>query len=119
MFSFTATRRALAIAILATPLFASAAKADPKTERGWKANCASCHGADGKGDTEKGKKEAISDMSSPAWQKKFTDAQIKDAITKGVSETRAGVKKDMDPFKDKLKPEQIDALVGFVRSLAK
>ena len=34
-----------------------------------------------------------------------------------MSEEKEGKKKQMDPFKDKLKPEQVDALVGYTRSL--
>ena len=32
---------------------------------------------------------------------------------------RDGHKKEMDPYKDKLKPDQIDALIPYIRSLAK
>jgi mono/diheme cytochrome c family protein len=93
---------------------------DPKTERTYKAKCASCHGADGKGDTEQAKKMGgIADMTSPAWQKKFTDEQIKAAIANGVSETRDGKKKEMDAYKSKLPASQIDALAAWVRALGK
>ena len=94
------------------------AQADPKTERLWKAKCASCHGADGKAQTEQGKKMAMHDITTAEWQKSWTDDKIKQAILNGVDETKDGKKKQMDPFKDKLKPEQVDALVGYTRSLA-
>jgi mono/diheme cytochrome c family protein len=114
-------RRTLTAGILALPLLATTARAaDKKAERAYKANCASCHGAEGKADTEKGQAMKMADISTAAWQQKFTDAQIKDAITKGVHETRGGVKKDMDGFgPDKVKPEQLDGLVAYIRSLAK
>jgi len=107
----------VAAAALAAPTVARAA--EKKTERLWKANCAACHGTEGKGDTEKGAQMKIPDFTSAAWQKKATDDQIRGTIANGVSKTADGVKKEMDPFKDKLKPEQIDALAGYIRSLAK
>lgn len=113
-------RRSLMAAVLTLPLFAGTARADKKSERLYNANCASCHGKEGKADTEKGQSMKMADISSPAWQKKFTDAQIKNAILKGVHETRGGVKKEMDGFgPDKVKPEALDGLVAYIRSLQK
>jgi len=97
----------------------AAAGADKKTERLWKANCASCHGADGKAQTEQGAKMGVADLTTADWQKKYTDDQIKKSILEGTKKEEGGKKKEMDPFKDKLKPEQVEALVAFVRSLAK
>ena len=37
----------------------------------------------------------------------------------GLHRTKNGVKQDMDGYKDKMKPEQIDALVKYMRALAK
>ena len=43
-------------------LFATSSyAADKKIERLWKAKCASCHGADGTAQTEKGKKMKVGD----------------------------------------------------------
>ena len=86
-------------------------------ERTWKAKCGSCHGNDGKAQTEKGKKEGIDDITTADWQKKFTDAQIKEAIEKGVKKEEVGKTKKMDAYAAKLKPEQIDELVKHVRKL--
>ncbi len=92
---------------------------DPKIERLWKAKCASCHGVDGKAETEQGKKMSMHDITTPAWQKSITDAKIKQVILAGVDEQKDGKHKQMDPYKDKLKPEQVDALVAYCRGLAK
>jgi mono/diheme cytochrome c family protein len=107
--------RSLAKFLMVASFCAVSARAEtnPKTARTWKAKCASCHGADGKGQTEQGQKMHIADMTKPDWQKGKTDAQIKDAITNGVKKEGA----EMEGYKDKLPPEDIDALVAFVRTL--
>ncbi|MFM2152213.1 MAG: hypothetical protein RL199_648 [Pseudomonadota bacterium] len=77
----------------------------------WTKQCKSCHGADGKGDTEMGKKSKAEDLTTAAWQGRMTDAKIRNAIENGVPKTK------MKAYKEKLSPEQIDALVTYVRSL--
>jgi mono/diheme cytochrome c family protein len=101
--------------ILAALVCAAAARAevDPKVARTWKAKCASCHGVDGKGETETGKKAKISDFSKADWQKGKTDAQIKSAIENGAKKEGA----EMDPYKDKLDGAMIDGLVQYIRTL--
>jgi mono/diheme cytochrome c family protein len=94
------------------------ADVDPKVERMWRAKCAGCHGADGKGDTEQGKKSGVSDMTAKEWQK-ISDDSMKKGINEGVKREKGGKKQEMDGFAAKLKPEQVDALVGFVRGFAK
>ena len=93
--------------------------ADPATERLWKGKCAGCHGADGKGATEQGKKMHVSDMSTAEWQKEATDEKITAAINDGIKTEKNGVKQEMDAYKAKLKPEQIAALAAHVRTLKK
>ncbi len=46
---------------------------DKKVERLWKSKCGSCHGADGKAQTEKGKKMKMEDYTTAEWQKAKTD----------------------------------------------
>lgn len=104
---------ALTAALL--PLMARA-EVDKKTERTWKSKCASCHGADGKGKTEQGTKMAIGDLTDAAWQKDHPDADIKKSINDGVNREKAGKKQEMEPYKDKLAPEQIDQLVAYIRA---
>ena len=86
---------------------------DPKTARTWKAKCGSCHGADGKGDTEQGRKVKIADFSSAEWQKSKSDADIKTAIEGGKKKGDV----EMEPYKDKLEPAQIDTLIAYIRTL--
>ena len=89
------------------------AQTDPKkTERTWKSKCASCHGATGKGDTDKGKELKVPDMATPAFQAK-TDDQLKKAISDGSEKAKDHA------FKSELTPEQIDALVAYIRTFKK
>jgi len=90
---------------------------DKKTERVWKSKCASCHGADGKAQTDQGKKLGVADYTQPAWQKARTDEQLKKGIAEGVSRVHEGKQQEMSGYKDQLSGEQIDALVAYIRTL--
>lgn len=105
--------------LLLLVLVPTMAYADPATDRLWRGKCASCHGADGKAQTEQGKKMAIEDMSTAGWQGKLTDAQIKTAISDGLKRDKGGVHQEMEAYKAKLQPMQIDAVVAYVRTLKK
>lgn len=87
------------VAISAAPAFADDAAAT------YKAKCAMCHGADGKGG-----KMGTRDFASPE-VKAETDAQLTDIITKG--------KGKMPSYNGKLSDADIKGLVTYIRSLAK
>jgi len=72
--------------------------------------CKVCHAADGKG-TVAMKKNDIPDMSDKGWQGKHSKAVVNKAITDGIDGTK------MKSFKDKLKPEEIDAVAAYVKKL--
>jgi cytochrome c6 len=76
----------------------------------YKAKCAMCHGADGKGDTPIGKKMGIHDFASAEVQK-ASDADLIATITKG--------KNKMPAYENKLSAAQIKEIVAYIRSLAK
>jgi len=76
----------------------------------YKSKCASCHAADGSGDTPAGKKTGTHAFSSPEVQK-MTDAQLTEATTNG--------KNKMPAYKGKLTDEQIKSLVAYVKELGK
>jgi mono/diheme cytochrome c family protein len=105
-----------ALSLILSPV-AGAAEANVKIERLWKAKCSSCHGVDGKAQTDSGKKLQIPDMTSAAWQKLTTTDEVKKAINEGIK--REGKEESMPVFKDKLTPEQIDQLSAYVRALGK
>ncbi len=94
------------------------AEVDKKVERAWKAKCSSCHGAAGKGDTEKGQQMKIADMTSAEFQARKDD-EFKNAILNGIKKEKAGVKQEMDAFKGDLTPEQVDALIAYIRTFKK
>jgi mono/diheme cytochrome c family protein len=87
------------------------AEVDKKTERLWKAKCSSCHGQTGKGDTDKGKQLKVEDMTTAAYQAKSDDV-LKTAITDGM-------KPDMPSFKAELTPDQVNAVVAYIRTFKK
>jgi mono/diheme cytochrome c family protein len=95
------------LALLACGLFAVGASKAVAQEAAatYKAKCAMCHGADGKGG-----KMGTKDFASPEI-KSQTDAQLTDAITKG--------KGKMPAYEGKLKDTEIKDLVTYIRSLAK
>ena len=88
-------------------LLNSPARADvAAAEATYKAKCAACHGADGKG------KDALKtqDFASAAVQG-MSDAELTTIITDG--------KGKMPAYGKSLKPEQIKDLVAYIRTLKK
>jgi cytochrome c6 len=97
----------LAVLIAGVSLLSTNAKADTAAaEATYKAKCAACHGADGKG------KEALKtqDFASAAVQG-MSDADLTAAITDG--------KGKMPAYGKSLKPDQVKDLVAYIRSFAK
>ena len=92
-----------ALAGLMIPAMARA-EVDKKTERTWKAKCASCHGADGKGQPGK-----TADITKSA----KSEADMKGVIENGTKSANG----EMEGYKDKLDGEQIAALVAYIKSL--
>jgi mono/diheme cytochrome c family protein len=116
--------RIFTISTLLTVLLAAAAgsasaEVDKKIVRTFKAKCSSCHGEDGKADTEQGKKMGVRDMSSAAFWKDATDAKAKDAILNGLKQTKDGKVQEMDSYKDKIKPEDVDPLIAYLKTFKK
>ena len=100
-----------AVAVLAAFLLlgVSARGDNASAEATYKAKCAMCHGADGKGETATGKMMKVKDLAADEVQK-ASDTDLSDAISKG--------KGKMPPFKT-LTAEQVKDLVGYVRAFGK
>jgi cytochrome c6 len=90
-----------------TCLLSAPAKADTAAgETMFKAKCAGCHGADGKG------KEAMKTMDMAAADvQKMSDADLSKIISEG--------KPPKMPAYKTLTPDQVKDLVGYIRSLKK
>lgn len=73
----------------------------------YKQKCSMCHGPEGKGFA------AIKtpDFTDPKWQKNTKDKDIEEVIKNGKKATA------MPAFADKLKEDEIQALLGYIRSL--
>jgi len=103
------------ILITATLGFAAAitaSAADGKTN--WDSLCAKCHGADGKGQTNMGKKLGIKDLTDAKVQAELKDDAAAKTIKEGMKDKDG--KTLMKPF-DTLSDDEIKALVAQVRSL--
>ena len=98
--------------VLASALTTSAADVDAL----WNQHCASCHGKDGKGQTKAGKKAGVKDQTDAQYQATLTDEKMFKAVKDGLKEDG---KEKMKPFGDKLKDDEIKALVAHVRSFKK
>jgi len=90
--------------VLAAGLYAAD---QPDAAAIFRQKCSMCHGPDGKGFA------AIKtpDFTDPKVQASLTDKQIQETIENGKKDT------PMPPFKDKLKDDEIQAMVKFIRSL--
>jgi mono/diheme cytochrome c family protein len=94
---------------------AGAARADDAaTIKVFKAQCATCHGTDGKGQTTAGKKVGVKDWTNPADLKDFKVDDIEKTINDGVVGNDG--KRRMASF-SKLGPDKIKALEAYVRTL--
>jgi mono/diheme cytochrome c family protein len=99
--------KVLLLALVVLVLAAAAQAADqPDGGAIFKQKCAMCHGPDGKGFA------AIKtpDFTDPKVQASITDKQIQETIENGRKGTA------MQPFKDKLKEDEIQTMVKYIRS---
>ena len=82
----------------------------------WEKNCASCHGADGKGDTKAGKLTKVQDLTATDVKTKLTRDTVRQTIEQGVTDKATG-KTRMKGYKDKFSAEEVDALTTHVLGL--
>lgn len=93
---------------------ARAAEAPSIAQQVYEARCAFCHGVGGKGDGTAG--DALNprptDFTTADYWKTATTEKLRDAIANGKPGTA------MVPFGKTLKPEEIDALLEYLRTFA-
>jgi cytochrome c6 len=97
----------LAVASLFFATLALRAAAKPDGAALYKQKCAMCHGRDGKGYAAL----KTPDFTSAKWQKSVTDKALVEVIKNGKKGTA------MPGFADKLKQDEIQSLVKYLRSL--
>jgi mono/diheme cytochrome c family protein len=97
---------ALAVAVM----LCAPAKADEKSAALYRQKCTACHGVDGKGETATGKAMKVGSFADPEVAK-MSDDELAGAIEKG--------KGKMPAYGKSLKPDEIKAMVAYVRGLAK
>lgn len=99
----------LALAGAALLVVAAGYRAEDKPDGGsvFKQRCSMCHGAEGKGFA------AIKtpDLTDPKWQDGITDEKMVETIKNGKKGTA------MPAFADKLKEDEIQAVIAYIRSL--
>ncbi len=100
----------LALLIGGACLLNRSAQAESGGEKVYKAKCATCHGADGKGDTAAGKATKARDFCSDEVQKE-TDEEWSAIIVKG--------KNKMPAYDKKLTDAEVKDAIAYVRSLCK
>ncbi|HET7537594.1 MAG TPA: cytochrome c [Candidatus Didemnitutus sp.] len=105
----------LAVLTFSALFISTYASATPAAEN-WENSCASCHGADGKGQTKQGKKLKVKDYTDSSALAKFTDEELAKATANGVT---VDGKERMKAFKDELSAEDIAGLVKYIREFAK
>ena len=100
----------LATVVAAAVLLCARTRADDKSAATYKAKCATCHGADGKGDTPAGKSTKV---------RSFADSDV----VKASDDDLAGIiekgKAKMPGYGKSMKPDEIKDMVAYIRSLSK
>lgn len=106
------TKMILIAAALVLPL--SVASADAGAI--YKKNCASCHGADGSGQTRMGKKAGARDYRDAKVQASFSDSEALAAIKNGVKKDGKEV---MKGYSSKVSDAEAKELVKYIRAFKK
>lgn len=101
------------LACLFVLALAAPAAADEATVKLFKAQCATCHGLDGKGQTTAGKKVGVKSWADPKTLKALSDAEVDKAIRTGKNGDDG---KELMPSFAKLSDEKIKALAAYIRT---
>ncbi len=99
----------ISICLIALALSAGV-RAQSDVAKVYKTNCVLCHAADGSGSSPSGKALGPKDLASSEVQKK-TDAELAEIISQG--------KGKMPAFGKKLKTDDLQQLVSYIRALPK
>jgi mono/diheme cytochrome c family protein len=108
--------KTLRFSLLATALLLPFSMASADVAADYKKNCASCHAADGSGNTKMGKKSGARDYRDAKVQASFSDSVALKAIKDGVKKDG---KQKMKGYSSKLSDAQMKALVKYIRAFKK
>lgn len=95
---------------IAFQLVVGSVRAEDKSPATYRQKCAACHGADGKAQTAAAKSLGVRSFADPAVAK-MSDADLAATIEKG--------KGKMPSYGKSLSPDDVKAMVAYIRSLAK
>jgi cytochrome c6 len=99
------------VTLLVVSAFGQSRKGHNDTGAGlFRERCIGCHGPDGRAQTEAGKKIGAADLTSDPVQSQ-SDSNLSNVVRDG--------KAKMPAFKGKLSSNEIRAVVGYLRELAK
>jgi len=102
----------LLVMMVCLPAFSSAFHAqDQSALRLYRRYCVSCHGSDGKATTSKGRLSHARNFTDAQWQADVSDERVFNSIMNGRN-----VRGNMPAFSDKLKENEVNSLVSFVRA---
>lgn len=104
------TTKIIALALALTGAV-SLTQAAPAAEN-WENHCTKCHGADGKGKTNIGKKLKLKDYTDAKVQADLKDEDMAKAISEGV---KVNGKETMKGYKEELSPAEVTDLVAYIR----
>jgi mono/diheme cytochrome c family protein len=107
------TRTILSVVFCAVMIGFAAGADAPNGKELFTANCAPCHGPDGKAKTPAARKLGVKDLT----QSKLADAEIKKQIVEGRKDKKGN--QQMPAFEDKLSAEQIAAIIAVVKEFRK
>jgi cytochrome c6 len=79
----------------------------------WKAECASCHGPDGRSDTRAGKRVRAPDMTTPEFHAALPEGRAFKSLKEGIVDEKGSRRKKA--FGEELSDEQIQGLVEYLR----
>lgn len=110
-------KRLWTFALVACAAFAAgqARAADEAIIKLYKAQCSTCHGLDGRGQTTAGKPLGVKDWTDGKTLKATSDAKIKELLRNGAKGKDG--KQTMTPLKKGVTDEQVAALIAYVREI--
>jgi cytochrome c oxidase cbb3-type subunit 3 len=91
-----------------TPSQKSVAKSGASAKSLFARNCATCHGADGRGETLAGKISGVPNMTDRKWQESMSEKRMTMSVKNGRG--------SMPSFDEKLSQNEILLLVAHVRN---